>query len=258
MHGRFPPAVLGTLSSKKLVLMRASEASAQGAFTHRGAFTSPSSRQGGGGQRTLFNPCSCSWKTTWRTGSLLEVREAGPNAHSLCCVALNVRSGPISVHPGSIWRLHRILQVPENGSIYNVRVSVITPSKIAQAAPGPALAQLQSATEGREDGKDVKACVFFAAFRGGRGGGRLCSHVFGARQLTFWVGARSEQPAPLQTRTRAPVDALGGVARPVFFSPPPPPQSSGGTARRWNKKAPELLLLPNKQALLLFHRRACH
>lgn len=82
-------------------------------------------------------------------------------------MALNVRSGPISVHPGSIWRLHRILQVPENGSIYNVRVSVITPSKIAQAAPGPALAQLQSATEGREDGKDVKACVFFAAFQGG-------------------------------------------------------------------------------------------
>lgn len=90
-----------------------------------------------------------------------------PNAHSLCCVALNVRSGPISVHLGWIWRLHRILQVPENGSIYNVRVSVITPSKIAQAAPGPALAELQSATEGREDGKDVKACVFFAAFWGG-------------------------------------------------------------------------------------------
>lgn len=137
-----------------------------------------------------------------------------PSAHSLCCVALNVRSGPISVHLGWIWRLHRILQVPENGSIYNVRVSVITPSKIAQAAPGPALAELQSATEGREDGKDVKACVFFAAFLGG---GELRSHVFGARQLAFWVGACSEQPAPLQTCTRAPVDALGGVACPVFF-----------------------------------------
>lgn len=122
-----PSRSFGTLSSKRLVSTGPSDAKTRGAFTHieaRSKFQRLWTRK-------LVKSLHLSCKTT---GHVLELREVAPNADVFCCVLVDESSSLISAHLSPIWQFHRILQVPENGSIYNMHVSVITPSKIAQAA----------------------------------------------------------------------------------------------------------------------------